>query len=209
MTQPHLTGHPNLLAEYRVMADNWWTFLVRGIVAIMFGALAASTPGLTLLLLAAAFATFSIIEGIAMIIFGFNGRKHGAPFWAMLLLGVIGIGAGITAITMPGLTLVILLTVVAIWCIVRGVLEIVAGIRLRKVIDHEWALIAGGIISIAFGVLLLMRPESGLLVMAWAIAIFAVMHGIVLIMVAVRLRKVDQAFEEREAQATHAPTATA
>ncbi|GAA3106714.1 hypothetical protein GCM10020001_025750 [Nonomuraea salmonea] len=92
------------------------------------------------------------------------------------------------ALAWPGITSIALLFVVAVWAIVSGVSEIVAGIQLRKRIDNEWLLILGGALSVIFGVLLLAWPGAGLLSLAWLIGIFAVLYGIAMIALAFRVK---------------------
>ena len=60
----------------RVMADNWWVPLLRGIAAVIFGLMALIWPGLTVYLLLLVFGAYAIFDGIMSIIVGFQ-RKSG------------------------------------------------------------------------------------------------------------------------------------
>ncbi|MEV4800871.1 HdeD family acid-resistance protein [Nonomuraea sp. NPDC049421] len=165
---------------------SWWLLLVRGIAAVIFGILALIWPGLTLLALVIFFGAYALVSGIFAL---FAGFRHGARSRAWLIFsGIIGIVAGLVALAWPGITSIALLFVVAVWAIVSGVSEIVAGIQLRKRIDNEWLLILGGALSVIFGVLLLARPGAGLLSLAWLIGIFAVLYGIAMIALAFRVK---------------------
>jgi uncharacterized membrane protein HdeD (DUF308 family) len=88
-----------------------------------------------------------------------------------------------------GLTAVILLLIIASWAIIRGILEIIAAIKLRKVIDGEWLLILSGLLSVAFGVLLFLRPGVGALAVMWLIGIYMIVFGITAIVLSLRLRR--------------------
>jgi uncharacterized membrane protein HdeD (DUF308 family) len=72
---------------------------------------------------------------------------------------------------------------------VRGVFEIVGAIQLRKEIDNEWMLILGGVLSVIFGLGVMLLPGAGALALIWVIAIYAVAFGIVTVLFALRLRK--------------------
>jgi uncharacterized membrane protein HdeD (DUF308 family) len=74
------------------------------------------------------------------------------------------------------------------WAILTGVLEIIAAIRLRKVISGEWLLALSGLLSVAFGVLVLAFPGAGAIGIAFILGVYAAAAGIVLIALGVRLR---------------------
>jgi uncharacterized membrane protein HdeD (DUF308 family) len=168
----------------------WWVLLLRGICMVIVGLLAIAWPEITLLTLVILYGIHALIDGIGSIALGFSGEAKGAAWWEMILVGVLGIGAGIIALVWPGLTLFVLLVIIASWAIARGVFEIIAAIRLRKVIDDEWALILGGVLSIAFGLLILLRPDAGALAIALLIGSFMMVQGFFAILLALRLRGV-------------------
>jgi uncharacterized membrane protein HdeD (DUF308 family) len=107
----------------------------------------------------------------------------------MILLGLLGVIAGAVAFLWPGLTAVVLLVVIALWAIIRGILEIIGAITLRKIIQGEWLLILSGVLSIGFGVLLLLRPAAGALAVMWLIGIYMIAFGITTIALSLRLRR--------------------
>lgn len=170
------------------LARTWWLPLVRGIVAILFGILALIWPAITLLVLVTFFGAWVLVDGIFSIFSAFR-RGARSRVWAVVV-GVIGILAGFAALTWPGITSLALLYVVAFWAILTGLAEIVDGIQLRKVIENEWTLILGGALSVVFGVLLLIWPAAGLLSIVWLLGIFAVLYGIALVALSIRLKKV-------------------
>src|SRR6185312_1631037 len=97
-----------------------WVLLVRGIAAILFGIFAIAWPGATLLYLVILFGMFTIVDGVAGIILGFRGEADGTVWWTMVILGLLAIAAGIAAFAWPGITLLVLATIIAISAIVRG-----------------------------------------------------------------------------------------
>ena len=174
------------------MLDNitryWWLMLLRGAAAIIFGFLAWSWPGLTLLVLLMFFAAYALIEGISALALGLSGREGHRVWWQMILVGLLGIAAAVITIFWPQLTAVVLLTAIGIWAILRGVFEIGAAVRLRRVIKGEWMLILSGVLSVLFGILLLSRPGAGILALVWLIGAFAVTLGALEVALSFRLR---------------------
>jgi uncharacterized membrane protein HdeD (DUF308 family) len=172
------------------LARQWWVLLLNGVLAIAFGILACSWPGLTLFALIMLFAVYCIADGITSIIAAFNKKQRGHWFM-MLLIGVVSILAGIAAIAWPGLTAIALVMIIAAWAIMKGVFEIVAAIELRKEIDNEWLLGLAGVVSILFGIVLFARPGEGALALIWVIGFFAIARGALLIMLGMRLRRIN------------------
>ncbi len=170
------------------ITKNWWLLLLRGIGAIAFGILAFSWPGLTLLVLVMLYAAHALIDGVTALVLGLSGKLKGVPWWNMVLVGLLGIAAGIVAFVWPGITATALLIVIASFAIVRGVFEIMAAIRLRKEIDNEWLLGLAGATSILFGIALLAWPGAGLLTLVWLIAAYAIAFGILEVVLSLRLR---------------------
>jgi len=177
-----------------MIAGSWWTFVLRGIFAILFGLLTFFMPGMALLTLVFLFGVYAITDGVFSIIAAFShsragGEERHEPWWALLVQGVLGIVAGVIAFVLPLGAALALLYLIAAWAIVTGVISIVAAIRLRKVITGEWMLVLSGVLSILFGVLLFAFPGPGALAVVLWIGAYAVVFGIFLITLGVRLRK--------------------
>jgi uncharacterized membrane protein HdeD (DUF308 family) len=171
-----------------VIANRWWAVVIRGVAAILFGILTFAAPGTSLLAIAVIFGIYAIVDGALDLAFAWR-RAHEGRRWGWLVFeGVVGIGAGVIALAWPDLTAMVLLTVIALWAIVTGAAEIAAAIRLRRHIQGEWMLATGGVLSIIFGVLLLLFPGAGVLVLLSLIGAYALVFGLLLIALGVRLR---------------------
>lgn len=166
-----------------IASENWWALLIRGIAAVLFAILAFVWPGLTVAALVLLWGAYAIVDGIFAIVWGARSR-----WWSLLLLGILGVAAGLTALFMPGMTALILLMFIAAWAVVRGILEIAAAIRLRREITGEWLLILSGLLSVAFGILLMLFPGAGAIAVVWLIALWALVSGILFISLAFRVR---------------------
>lgn len=175
-----MKGNPLTL---QTIGKNWWVLLIRGILAILFGILAFALPGATLLTLVLIYGIYALADGIAAIVVG--ARTRG---WTFILMGALGIIVGILTFVYPGITAVVLLYLVAAWAIVRGIFEIAAAVVWRRVISNEWFLILGGVISIIFGAVMLADLAAGALAIIWLIGVWAVVFGIVLVILAFRVR---------------------
>jgi uncharacterized membrane protein HdeD (DUF308 family) len=172
-----------------VLAGNWWTFVLRGIVAILFGIMAIVMPGMALVTLVLLFGVYAMIEGVLNLIAAFQREAgEGRTWWSLLFQGVLSIIAALVAFLLPGLTALGLLLVIAFWAITRGIVELVAAVRLRKQIRGEWMLALSGILSIVFGVLVAMFPGAGALAVVLWIGVYAIVLGVLLIALGTRLR---------------------
>lgn len=174
-----------------IFSHNWWVLLLRGISAIIFGILTWVLPGVTLAMLALLFSVYVFMDGVLGVWTAFVGRKE-PQWWVFLLWGLAGIGIGIMTILRPGVTAMGLLFFIAIWASTTGILEIVAAIRLRKEIQGEWLLILGGLASLAFGVFLIARPLAGVITLLWLIGTYAVVFGVILVILAFKSRSFDK-----------------
>ena len=171
-----------------MLTRNWGWIALRGAVAILFGLLTLFRPGITLDVLIMLFGAYALFDGIFMVVSAIANR-HGEPRWGALLFGgLLGIAVGVATFTWPGLTATVLLAVIAVWAILMGIFEVAAAIRLRKLIDGEWALIFAGLLSVAFGVLLVTRPAVGALAVVLWIGAYALISGIAHVALGFKLR---------------------
>ena len=167
---------------------NWWLLAIRGLAAILFGLVAFVWPGLTLLTLVFLFGFYAIANGVLALAVAFKAPKGYRRYGLLIVEGILSIIAGIIAFVMPGVTALSLLILIAAWAIVTGVFEIIAAIRLRKVVDHEWLLIIAGIASLAFGIIVMIMPGAGALALVWWIGAYTFAFGVLLMMLAFRMR---------------------
>ena len=167
---------------------NWWLLALRGLVAVLFGVLAFMWPGATLITLVWLFGAFALVNGILSLVLAAKTPKGYPKVGSLILGGLLGILAGLLAFVMPGITALGLLILIAAWAIVTGIMELVAAVRLRKIINNEWLLVLAGIASVVFGVILLFQPAAGALVLIWWIGAWALLSGILLMILAFRMR---------------------
>jgi uncharacterized membrane protein HdeD (DUF308 family) len=171
----------------QVLARNWWVVVLRGLCGVLFGLVAFAWPGVTLGALVLLWGAYALADGVLAIASAFSGSS-GQPWWVLALEGIAGLGAAAATFFYPGLTALVLLYVIAAWAILTGVFEIAAAIRLRKEIEGEFWLALAGLASVAFGVLLVVRPGAGALSVVWIIGAYALLFGAMLIVLGFRLK---------------------
>ncbi len=170
-----------------VLARMWWIFILRGLLAILLGVIAFVAPGLALATFVVLFAFWMLIDGAAALIHTWQSRGKG-NWWLGLLEGIAGIVAGILALAWPAITALVLLLLVGSWAIVTGVMEVWAAIRLRAVIQGELLLGLSGVISVLFGLFVIVFPGAGIFSVLWLIGIYAIVFGLALVWLGWRLR---------------------
>jgi uncharacterized membrane protein HdeD (DUF308 family) len=176
-----------------VYTHNWWALVLRGFAALIFGLLAFVWPNITVVALVFLFGAYALVDGAFAIVAGLRASREHKRWWLLLIEGILSMLAGIVAFVMPGITAFVLLGLIAGWAMVTGVIEIVAAIQMRKHISNEWMLALSGVASVLFGVLLLIWPVAGILAVVWLIGAYAVVFGILLIALGIRLRNMEHA----------------
>ena len=171
-------------------ARNWWLFVLRGVAAIVFGIIAIVYPDVTITALAIVFGIYAIVDSIGSFASAIGHR--GADGWhraAHALEGVVALVAGVLALVLPDLTALALVALIGIWAILSGVVEIMAAIRLRRVIDTEWLLGISGLLSIIAGIVILVWPDAGAVAISWLIGTYAIVFGVVFVWLGFKLRR--------------------
>ena len=172
-----------------LLKRSWWVLALQGVLGLTFGILAVLWPGATLLVLVALFAAWMLISGAAATYASLKNRRSDKAWWLVLLLGLVSFAAGVIAVFNPGMTILVLVLLMGANALITGVLQIVIAVRLRKTIEREWLLALAGIVSIVFGVLVLVFPAAGALAMVWLVSFYAVFTGTLLLILALRARK--------------------
>ena len=163
---------------------SWWVLLLRGAAAILFGVLAWMQPVASAAALVLLFGAYVLVDGLLGIYAAIQSRKQSRHWWVVLLWGLTGVVVGVLTALYPAMTALVLAIYIGVWAVITGVLQIVAALRLRKEIDGEWVLVLGGVLSVLFGILVLVQPGAGLLAMLWVLATYAVIFGVLMVVLA-------------------------
>jgi uncharacterized membrane protein HdeD (DUF308 family) len=181
-------------AMSEVLSESWWSVGLRGILGILFGLICLLTPGLAVEVFVILFAAYMLVDGVFAIAAGIKAARNGERWGLLILEGIVDLAAGLVAVLWPAITLVALIWIIAIWAIVSGALMLGAAFTLN--LDHgRWWLALGGIASIIFGILLVIEPLIGAVVLTMWIGAYAIVFGIFLLILAFQLHGKK---EERE-----------
>jgi uncharacterized membrane protein HdeD (DUF308 family) len=187
-------------AMSEVLAQRWWAVGLRGILAIIFGLICLLTPGIAVGAFVIVFAAYMFVDGVFAIISGIRAARSGETWGLLILEGVVDLAAGVIALLWPAITLVALVWIVAIWAILSGALMLAAAFSLN--LDYgRWWLALGGIASIIFGILLIIEPFIGAVVLTLWIGAYALIFGVFLLVLAFQLHSKREALVRKTSAA--------
>ncbi len=170
-----------------LLAQNWWAVALRGVFAILFGLVALFVPGATILSLVLFFSAYMLVDGVFGIVSGVRAASNHQRWGLLVLEGILNILVGVVAFIMPGLTVVFFVTMMAVWSLITGILMIVAAFKLNPAYGRGW-LIFSGLVSVLFGVALLVAPLVGAVVLTWWLGAYALAFGVALLVLAFKLK---------------------
>ncbi|MFZ0266565.1 HdeD family acid-resistance protein [Caulobacter sp.] len=180
------------LSVVHLLARTWWLALLRGLAAILFGALVLLWPQLTLVSLVILYAVYALSDGMFALAEALRGGGL-IPRWWLVVIGAGNLLTAAAALAWPALTAILLIILIGASAVTRGLFEIVGAVHLRKVIDNEWTLVASGTISVLFGIGVMLAPRAGAVALAWLIGLWAIALGLLIVVLALRLRRLRQA----------------
>ena len=182
-----LTGTARLDAMSTVLARNWWLIALRGVVAILFGIVAFAAPQAFVLSLVFLFAAYMLVDGLFAIVGAVRAVQRHERWGFMLIEGIVNVVVGVAAVLVPAAAVWAFVLLLAAWALVTGGLMIAAAFRLHLHYGRWW-LGLGGLVSILFGIALILEPGMSALVLTWWIGAYTFAFGVLLLILAVKLR---------------------
>lgn len=173
-----------------LLTKHWWAMAIRGIFAIVLGILAIIWPSLFAEAFIIIFGIYFLVQGIFALFTAADMRKEDHR-GSLALGGLLSIAAGIIIFALPGVTLVLMIWIVAFWALITGIFEIIATFKVPSGTGGKGLLFLSGILSIIIGLFLLTRPGAGLLALLWIIGIYAILAGLTILGLAFRIRKLQ------------------
>jgi uncharacterized membrane protein HdeD (DUF308 family) len=170
------------------LARYWWALALRGTAAIIFGIIALFWPPAAIAVLVAIFGAYALVDGIFNLIAAVRAGRSGQRWGALVFEGIVSLLVGLLTLFFPRVTALALVLLVGAWSLVTGIAELLAAIKLRRLIEHEWLLALAGVLSIAFGILLFISPLIGAIAIAIWIGAYCLVFGALLVGLALRLR---------------------
>ena len=175
------------------LAKNWWLLLLRGLLAVAFGALLFSRPSFSVAVLITFFGAYSLVDGTFSVFSAINQRRQREHWVLMLVGGLCGIAIGLITFYSPGITAMVLLFYIAIWSMVVGISQIIMAVKLRDEIQGEFWLGLAGLVSVLFGMYLIYNPGGGILAAVKVLAAYAVLFGFLMIALSIRVKGLAKA----------------
>jgi uncharacterized membrane protein HdeD (DUF308 family) len=172
-----------------VFALHWWVVALRGGAAVLFGLFALLRPGVALGALVLVFGIYALLDGLFAAVAGVRAAEHHQRWWPALLEAVLGVGAALAAFLVPTATVVGLLYAVAAWALISGGLKLAGAVHLGRHVSGAWWLAVAGVVSLVFGLLLLVAPGAGARALVWWVGVYALVRGTTLLVLALRLRR--------------------
>jgi len=172
-----------------ILVRNWPTLALRGLLAIAFGLLLLVWPAVSLTALVLLFGLFAILDGGIALMAGLQTPARVQGRWMLLLGGVLGLAVGCLALGWPRLTALALLYLIAFRAIIIGLAEVFTAAGLLRELADAWLLALVGLLSIAFGTVLVLAPATGLLALIWVIGAYALVIGVALMATAALVRE--------------------
>lgn len=162
-----------------IMRQSTWSVLLRGVIAITLGIFALTYPRMTLSILVGVFGIYVFINGLLAIIFSLYGRQYqDRNWWFYLAEGVFGLVIGIIVFSLPIITSLVLIYIIAFWAIVTGLIQIFAYIKLQKIFHHETLILISGLLSLIIGIILFRFPLGGIMTVTWILGLYVLIYGI-------------------------------
>lgn len=182
------------------LTENWWIFALRGVLALIFAALAFWMPQSALLAMTIVFGAFSLVNGAFNLVAAVRHIQKKERWGWLLFSGIVGILTGVVVLVAPWVATMVMASFlwasVGFWAIFTGVLEISAAVRLRQEIKGEIWLAFSGLLSIVLGAIVLWiffsRPVESFLAAGWLLGFYAAVYGVTLLFLSWRLRKTRQ-----------------
>ena len=181
----------------RSISSNWWAFIIKGFLALIFSVLAFIMPVTAILALAIVFGAFALADGIFGIIASVRKIRKGKRWGWLIFSAIISILAGIAVIVSPLIATVVIASFlwasISFWSIFVGISEIITALRLRKEIKGELWMILSGLFSVILGAIILWmfitQPEDVLLASGWLLGINAFLSAMTYFFLGFKLKK--------------------
>jgi uncharacterized membrane protein HdeD (DUF308 family) len=179
-----------------------WAVALRGIIAVIFGIIVLRSPHVAAKAFVILFAIYAFADGILDFVLAGQRGRAGETWGWYVFEGLVSIALGVIALVFPAITLLAIVLLIGIRAIVMGILEVVAAFSWEGA-ESRWLMGITGVLSIMLGILLLGSPAAGGVVILWTVGIYAVVFGVMLFALGLRMLST-----ERHVAQMHRPAAT-
>jgi uncharacterized membrane protein HdeD (DUF308 family) len=176
----------------RTLSQNWWLVLLQGVLSVVLGVLALARPGVTLGALILLWGLFALLNGVVDVFSALGAAASHRSWGWQLAGGLIGILAGLAILRWPGLSVLFVLYLIAIWAIMMGIVRVVGAIADHEALPHAWTVALAGVVSVLFGIAMFAWPAVGLLTLVYLVGIYAIVYGVIACVIAFRLHSLPE-----------------
>ena len=171
-----------------ILAISWWLLFMRGVAALLLGTLTVTLHKVSLYDLALVFFGYVTLDAVGNAAGGITAARKREPYALLFIQAIVGFIAAMLTVAIPGLSMMGLIYIISGWALAMGALAIMYAVRLRRHVDGKWLLALSGAASFALGILMIAVPLAGLPAVVFWIGTYAFVFGILLIILAIRLR---------------------
>lgn len=165
----------------KILSAIWWSLAIRGVLAVLFGVVAFFYTGQTITALVYIFGVFALLSGLMTLVAAVRAGEARHHWGWLAASGVIGVLAGVACFINPNATALAFVYLIAAWAILSGVAEITFAMALPQTMAHPWLTALSGALSVVFGVLVAIWPQSGAVALTWVIGVYAILNGVSLL----------------------------
>src|SRR3979409_913268 len=151
---------------------NWWSLVIRGLLAFAVGVIAIGWPGITLAALVLLFCAYALLDGLSVLSPG-EPPEHTIGGQGWRLKGLPGSPPRQLRVLWPAITAFVLVGIISAWALITGIFEIMAAIRLRREMRGGWLFALSWVLSVLFALFIFFFPLAGALAIALTIGIYS------------------------------------
>jgi uncharacterized membrane protein HdeD (DUF308 family) len=161
--------------------------VLRGVLAVIFGVIVVRSPTLAASALVIVFAIYAFADALLDFFMAVRRGRAGLRWGWYLFEGLASVALGVLALAFPGITILLAVLLIGIRALVLGIVELAAAFSGKGATEPRWLIGLAGALSILFGILLLARPAAGALALVWMIGVYALVFGVALFALGLRM----------------------
>lgn len=171
----------------------WYWPVVRGVLAVVLGVVALVWPGVTVVVIAMVVGAYAVVDGIFSLVEAVRYRALGGTA-LRVTLGLLTVGLGLLLLFWPGKSVTVVVWLLGLWAVLAGIVQLAAAVWLRRVPGSGWGWgVAVGLATLLFGILVLVNVQAGIVAIVWIVAVYAIVLGILLVVLGLRIRALGKA----------------
>jgi uncharacterized membrane protein HdeD (DUF308 family) len=176
----------------RKLAENWKSLVLQGAVALIIGIVIVAIPDLSARVVAFLLGALLIVYGVLSFLSARSAAKESQPTTWLYIRGGIALAGGIVMLVWPGLKVLALTYMLAVFAIAAGAFIGVSGAFQKW--DSLYKMVAGigGAASVIFGIILISSRSSFENSIVWISGVYAIAFGLLMIVLGFGARGIEK-----------------